>query len=53
MQPPPSSEDNINAGPLLAEKRFSEIFRGFQGVSQFLYGFSSKTADWERQGQAQ
>ena len=63
MQPPPSSEENLNAGHLLAKKRFSAIFRdfpqfpaifrGFQGVLQFPYGFSSITAGWARPSLAQ
>ena len=60
MQPPPCCEENLNAGPLLAEKRFSAIFRdfprfsavccGFKGVSKFLYRFSYKTAGWAGRG---
>ena len=46
MQPPPSRGEHLNASCLSTKKRFSAIFRGFQGVLEFLYGFSCRTAGW-------
>ena len=50
MEPPHSRDEKLNAGCLLTKKRFSAIFRGFQGVLQFLYRFPSRTAGWAAPG---
>ena len=41
MQPPPSSEENLKAGHLLAKKRFSAIFRDFPRFSAAFKAFRS------------